>query len=261
MIVVVALFFALALFFIFPPYAIVGPGERGVVVRLGAVQPVVLGEGLHFIMPFVTEVVIMDVKLQKSQTDAAAASSDIQETHSTIALNFRISAETANIVYQEIGRDFKSRVIDPAVQEVVKAVTARYTAVDLITKREKVRTEIMEQLKKRLAVYNISVVDFAIINFEFSKEFSVAIEAKQTAEQLALKAERDLDRIKIEAEQKITQARAEAEGLRLQKQNVSADLIKLRQIEATIKAIEKWDGKLPSVTGGAVPFIDAKSYQ
>jgi regulator of protease activity HflC (stomatin/prohibitin superfamily) len=118
-----------------------------------------------------------------------------------------------------------------------------------------------EQLKQRLMNYGITVDDFAIVDFSFSPQFSDAIEAKQTAEQLALKAERDLDRIKIEKEQKITQAQAEAESLRLQKQNVSPDLIKLRQIEAQMKAIEKWDGVMPRVTGGAMPFVDAKSYQ
>ena len=102
--------------------------------------------------------------------------------------------------------------------------------------------------------------DFAIIAFEFSVEFSKAIEAKQTAEQFAIKAENDLVRIEIEAKQTIERAKAEAESLRLQKQNISKDLIELRRIEAQIKAIEKWDGRLPSVTGGAMPFIDAQKY-
>jgi prohibitin 2 len=110
-------------------------------------------------------------------------------------------------------------------------------------------------------VYNIAVVDFSIVNFKFSPQFTQAIENKQTAEQMALKAQRDLDRIKIEAQQKITSAQAEAESLRLQKQNVSAELIQLRAIEASMAAIQKWDGHLPGVTGsGAIPFIDAKSY-
>lgn len=108
-------------------------------------------------------------------------------------------------------------------------------------------------------VNNIIVDDFSIVNFNFSQIFTQAIEAKQTAEQLAFKAQRDLERIKIEAEQKITQARAEAEALRLQKENISAQLVKLRQIEASLKAIEKWDGHLPKVTGESVPFIDVKS--
>jgi regulator of protease activity HflC (stomatin/prohibitin superfamily) len=243
------------------PFVRIGAGERGVVMNFGAVQDNVLGEGLHFIIPVMQQVVKVDVKVQKSQTDAVAASADIQETRSKIALNYRIQADKANWVYQNIGIQFKDRIIDPAVQEVVKAVTARYTAVNLITKRDKVREEIRDLLKERLFAYFITVVDFAIIDFQFSEQFARAIEDKQAAEQRALKAERDLDRIKIEGEQQVVQATAEAEALRLQKQNITKDLIELRKIEAAITAIEKWDGVLPKVTAGAVPFIDVKSYE
>jgi prohibitin 2 len=111
----------------------------------------------------------------------------------------------------------------------------------------------------RLLSSNIAVDAFSITGFSFSKIFMEAIESKQTAEQLALKSKRDLDRIKIEAEQKITAARAEAESLRIQKENISIDLLELRKIEATIKAIDKWNGILPQVTGGAMPFIDIDS--
>lgn len=258
---VVVTIIVLAVVLVMNPFVKIGAGERGVMMNFGAVQDNVLGEGLHFIVPIMQQVARIDVKVQKSQTDAVAASSDIQETRSTIALNYRILADKANWVYQNIGTQFKGRIIDPAVQEVVKAVTARYTAVDLITKRDQVREEIRELLKERLSAYYIEVVDFAIIDFQFSEQFSRAIEEKQTAEQLALKAQRDLERIKIEAEQKVTQAKAEAEALRLQKANISKDLIELRKIEAAIMAINKWDGVLPKVTAGAVPFIDVKSYE
>ena len=176
-------------------------------------------------------------------------------------MNYHILPEKANWVYQNLGREYKDRIIDPAVQEVVKAITAKYTAVELITQREKVRTEIKELLRQRLVGYNIVIDDFSIVNFKFSQQFTQAIESKQTAEQFALKAQRDLERIKIEAEQKITQAKAEAEALRLQKANITPELVKLRQIEASMKAIEKWDGHLPKVTSGAVPFIDVKSFE
>ncbi len=176
-------------------------------------------------------------------------------------MNYHISPEKANWIYQNIGTEYKERIIDPPVQEVVKAITAKYTAVELITQREKVRSEIKELLKQRLLAYNIVVDDFSIVNFSFSQLFTQAIEAKQTAEQLALKAQRDLERIKIEAEQKVTQARAEAEALRLRKENVTPQLVKLWQIEASLKAIEKWDGRLPKVTSEAVPFIDVKSFE
>jgi regulator of protease activity HflC (stomatin/prohibitin superfamily) len=248
---------AILVFFLFlRPWVQVGAGERGVVLNFGAVQENVLGEGLHFRVPIVQKVVPMDVKVQKSKTNAAAASSDLQEVSSEVAINYHIVPDKANVVYQSIGIHFKERIIDPAVQEVVKAVTARYTAEELITKRPAVSDAMKSTLTERLMAHNIAVDAFSIVGFSFSKAFTEAIEAKQTAEQLALKAKRDLERIKIEAEQKITAAKAEAEALRLQRANISPELIELRKVEANLKAIDKWNGILPQVTGGgAVPFI------
>ncbi|HAM52198.1 MAG TPA: HflC protein [Nitrospiraceae bacterium] len=248
-------------FMILNPFVIVGAGERGVVLNFGAVQPHVLGEGIHFRVPIMQRIIKMDVTIHKSQTDAESVSKDLQDTKSTMAVNYHIAPDQANWVYQNIKQEYTERIIDPSVQEVVKAITARYTAVELITQREKVRAEIKDLLKSRLSSYNILVDDFSIVNFKFSQLFEQAIEAKQTAEQLALKAQRDLERIKIEAEQKVASARAEAESLRLQKENVTPQLIRLRQIEASIRAIDKWDGHLPKINSGAVPFIDMKSME
>ncbi len=243
------------------PFITIGAGERGVVMNFGAVQKEVLGEGLHFIIPVMQKVAKVDVKVQKSQTDADASSRDLQVVSSTIALNYHIDPERSNDVYQKIGEQFKDRIIDPAVQEVVKAVTAKYTADELITKRAAVSIAMKEGLTDRLMEHNIAVDEFSIVNFTFSKPYQEAIEAKQTAEQLALKAEQDLNRIKIEADQKVERAKAEAEALRLQRENISKDLIELRKIEAAMAAIEKWDGVMPKVTSGAVPFIDVKSFE
>jgi prohibitin 2 len=238
------------------PWVQVGAGERGVVLDFGAVQKTVLGEGLHLRIPIMQEVALMDVKIQKAITNATASSADLQEVTSEVALNYHVIADKANIVYQSIGLQYKERIIDPAVQEVVKAITAKYTAEELITKRPAVSEAMKADLTARLMMNNIAVDAFSITGFSFSKIFMEAIESKQTAEQLALKSKRDLDRIKIEAEQKITSAQAEAESLRLQRANISIDLLELRKIEATMKAIEKWNGILPQVTGDAMPFID-----
>ncbi|MBA3035995.1 MAG: prohibitin family protein [Desulfobacterium sp.] len=254
---------AIMVFFMFlSPWIQIGAGQRGVVLNFGAVQKDVLGEGLHFRVPIMQEITLVDVKLQKAETDAAAASADLQDVSSTVAINYHIIPDKANVVYQSIGIHFKERIIDPAVLEVVKAVTAKYTAEELITKRPAVSDAMKLSLTERLLAHNIAVDAFSIVGFSFSKIFMEAIESKQTAEQLALKAKRDLDRIKIEAEQTITAARAEAESLRLQRANISPDLIELRKIEANLKAIDKWNGILPQVTGGgAVPFIGVGDIQ
>ncbi len=246
-IVVVGLFVA------YNSFEVVGAGERGVVFsKFGGVQPGVLGEGLRFKIPFVQTVVPMDVRIQKSETDASASSKDLQTVHSRIALNYHIAPDQASQVYQQVGALFKERLIDPSVQEAVKAATAQFTAEELITRRAEVSGLIKDMLAERLVPRNIVVDEFNIVDFNFSEVFNQAIEAKQTAEQEALKAQRDLDRIRIEAEQKVTEAQAEADAQRLQRETITETLLQLR-------AIEKWDGVLPQVTSGAIPFIDLES--
>jgi regulator of protease activity HflC (stomatin/prohibitin superfamily) len=171
-IVVVVLF----LFFAFKPWAQVGAGERGVVMNFGAVENTVLGEGIHFRVPIMQTVVLMDVQIQKAITDAGAASSDLQDVDLSVALNYHIIPDMANIVYQSIGVEFKARIIDPAIQEVMKAVTARYTAEELITKRPAVSTEMKDALTQRMLESNIAVDAFSIVSFSFSQTFTDAIE-------------------------------------------------------------------------------------
>ncbi len=246
----------LGFLFLMGLYFTIDAGERGVVVRFREVNRVV-DPGLHMKIPFVEDVVHMTVRVQKSTTKTEAASRDLQIVRTTMVLNYNLLAAKVGEVYKSIGinREVAENIINPSVEESFKAASARYTAEELITKREALKTEVRNYLRDRLAPFGINVVELSITDFEFSQEFNRAIESKQTAEQLALKAKRDLDRIRVEAQQKIATAQADAEALRLQRQVISPDLIKLRQIDAQIKAIEKWDGKLPNVTGAAVPFI------
>jgi regulator of protease activity HflC (stomatin/prohibitin superfamily) len=229
-------------------------GERGVVLRFGAVKRVV-AEGIQWKIPFVENVVKMNIRVQKSTTKTEAASRDLQAVHTTLVLNINLQPEKVGEVYKHLKTAYAETVVDPIAKEGFKAAAARYTAEELISKRETLKNEVRDYLRNRLAPFGINVVELSITDFEFSPEFNRAIEAKQTAEQLALKAKRDLDRIKVEAQQKIATAQAEAEALRLQRQAVSPELVRLREVEAQMKAIDKWDGKLPNVTGGAVPFI------
>jgi prohibitin 2 len=232
----------------------IGAGERGVVFsQFGGVKALVLDEGLRFKIPFVETIIPMDVKIQKAETSSNASSQDLQTIDAVIAVNYHIIPPAANQVYQNVGVLYRQRIIEPAVQESMKAVAAQFTAEQLITRRAEVSNRMQDFLAERLQVHNIEVDEFSIVDFGFSEQFNMAIEAKQTAEQNALKAERDLDRVKIEAEQLVTQATAEAESQRLQRETISSNILQLR-------AIEKWDGKLPHVTGGgATPFINLES--
>jgi regulator of protease activity HflC (stomatin/prohibitin superfamily) len=228
----------------------IGPGERGVLLQFGAVQDKVFGEGLYFKIPIVHKVVKMDVKIQKDEIPASAASKDLQIVTSTIALNYHLDPNAVNTIWQELGPNYNTRVIAPSIQESVKAITAKFTAEELITKREEVKEQIKSNLAERLMSRSIIVDEFNIIAFEFSKAFNEAIEAKVTAEQLKLKADRDLERIKIEADQRIADARGKAEAIRIEAQALSqnAKVVELRWIE-------KWDGKVPTYWGNASPFI------
>ncbi|MBO8162879.1 MAG: prohibitin family protein [Brevibacillus sp.] len=240
----------------FQSFTIVEAGHRGVVLQLGAVQPYVLDEGLHFKIPFIQKVIQMEVRVQKSETSQTSASRDLQTVSTTIAVNHHLDANNVNKLYQQVGFEYGSRIVDPAIAESLKAVTAQYTAEELISKRSEVSAKVKEVLSQKLSNYNIILDEINIREFMFSEEYNRAIEAKQVAEQQALKSKLDLERIKIEKEQEITKAQAQAEALRLQKQEVTPELIQLRQIEAQLEAIRRWDGKLPNVTGGTVPFIN-----
>ncbi|TLM63956.1 MAG: prohibitin family protein [Deltaproteobacteria bacterium] len=250
--------FLLLLLLVATPFAVVPAGNRGVLTTFGKVDDTVYTEGIHWRWPIAQKMHLVDVRIQKGEGEGEAASKDMQVVHTKVAVNFHLKPERVTETFRNVGNldAVESRLILPAVQEAVKAATARYTAEELITKRPEVRDAIRMALNERLIKHDIIIDEFSIVNFQFSKSFNEAIEAKTTAEQLKLKAERDLQRIKVEAEQKIASAEAEAKSLAMQKQEVTAELLRLREVENQSKAIEKWDGKLPTyIAGGAIPFI------
>ncbi len=255
----------------FGSFAIVGPGERGVLITMGAVEQISLPEGLNWKIPILQYVQNVDVKTQKYEATATSASKDLQEVTTQVTVNYHLNKDLAYKVFQTIGMDYSDKVIHPAVQESVKATTARFNAEELITKRPLVKQEIEDALKSRLEVYNITQEVVSITEFTFSEKFDLAIEEKVEAEQKAFKAENDLVRIEIEAKQVIAEAKgqagairaraeaeadakkviaeAEAYALRIKREELTSSLIELNKID-------KWDGKLPQFTGGVIPFID-----
>lgn len=254
--------FAVVAFFIIisiiNPFVLIGAGQRGVVMNFGAVQETIMGEGLHFRIPIVQKVEKIDVQTQKLEVKTMAYSKDIQTVESQLALNYHLKTETVNKLWQEVGADYQIRLIDPSIQESVKAVTAKFTAQELIEQRARVKDEIKSELFNRLNKYFV-VDEFSIIDFAFSDEYENAVEAKQVAQQSALKAENDLQRIKTEAEQRIAQARAEAEAIKLQSDAANNDkYINLKALEVQKSAVEKWNGVLPTqmTPNAALPFIN-----
>ncbi len=228
---------------------VVPAGHTGVKVTLGAVGDDVLPEGMHFKVPFVTNVVVMDNRVLKTEVECSSASKDLQTVSSVIALNYRVGKENSASLYKNVGTSFEAIIVNPAIQECVKSVTAKYTAEELITERQLVGDQMKEALQEKIGPYGLDIEVFNIISFEFSEEFNAAIEAKQTAQQNALKAEQDLARIKVEAEQKIEQARAEAEAYRLKNEQITDKTL-------AMEWIDKWNGELPAVSGDGSYLFD-----
>ena len=262
---------------------IVDAGNRGVLLNFGAVDVSrSLDEGIHFVVPVRDNVVQMEVRTQKITEDTVSASQDLQDVSTQVALNYHLDPDNAQVVYRQLGIDYANRVIVPAIQESVKQVTARFNAEELITQRESVKTEIEQQIRARLAAYNIIVDTISITEFEFSPEFVRAVEAKVAAQQRALQAQNELRRIEIEAQQAEARAVGEqqaniarAEGVRqanvLQAQGEAQAITtideQLRQSPSYLEWLksQKWDGQLPLVVGGAgsggsgsgvTPFIE-----
>ncbi|MDJ0574958.1 MAG: prohibitin family protein [Xenococcaceae cyanobacterium MO_234.B1] len=238
------------------PFVIVNAGERGVVMRFGKVQDVVFDEGLHPVIPVVTTVKKLSVRVQKNDMNAEASSRDLQDIKMDIAVNWHIEPTQVNKIFQRVGDEAQIvfRIINPAVSEVVKAATAKKNAEEIITKRTELKQEIDNQLKKRLVDYGIVVDDISLVNISFSPEFAKAIEAKQIAEQEAKRAEFEALKAEKQALAEVNRAKGQAEAQRLQRETLTSQLLQKQ-------AIEKWDGRFPLVLGGegALPFINIDS--
>ena len=238
------------LIIIFGGMGTVGAGERGVKLRFNGITGKVFGEGLYFKLPIVEKVIKFDIKTQKDQTNADAASKDLQTVTSIVAINFHINAEKVAQLYQTVGKEYKERIIDPIIQESVKASTAKYTAEELITKREQVRDDVKLLLKEKLEKVGIVVDEFNIVNFDFSPTFNAAIEAKVTAEQQALAAKNKLEQVKFEAQQAIESAQGKAKAIQIE-----GDALRSTPQIVELRYIERWDGKMPTYWGGANMFV------
>jgi len=235
-------------------FVIVNAGERGVLMQFGKVQKQVLGEGLHVIVPTVYTVKKLSVRVQKQESSAEASSKDLQDVFTDVALNWHIIPDEANAIFQQIGdeKEVVARIIDPAVEEVLKAVMAKYTAEEIITKRGEVKAAVDDSLTLRLVTYHLAVDDISLVHVHFSERFSDAVEAKQIAEQQAKTGEFLALKAVKEAEAKVNLAKGEAEVQRLLRDNLTPELLE-RQ------AIEKWDGKLPLIVGdGGKNLLDLR---
>jgi prohibitin 1 len=224
------------------PFVIINPGERGVLMQFGQVQNQILAEGIHLIIPVVNTVQHLSIRIQKQEISAEAASKDLQNIFTDVALNWHIMPDKVNSIFQQIGDETNiiNNIINPAIEEILKAVIAQYTAEEIITKRGEVKQQLDTALTTRLGSYNIAVDDISLVHIRFSDKFRAAVEAKQIAAQEAKRAEFIALKATKEAEAKVNLARGDAEAQSLLRNILTPELLQ-RQ------AIEKWNGKLPLI--------------
>src|SRR6266571_144185 len=241
---------------------VVEAGHRGVVLYVGAVENRVLGEGIHFIIPFAEQVVPMEVRTLKFQANASAASNDLQEVQTTIALNYHISPNQANIIYQQLGADYADRIIAPTIQESVKASVAKFNAEDLITKRATAKAVIDQSIANTLTARNIVVETVFITDFKFSQAFASQVESKVVAFQKFLTEQNNLKAIQVIANQTVVHAQAAARAnvakANGESQAIQVITVQLKQSPQYLQwlSVNRWNGQLPYAFGsGAVPFF------
>jgi prohibitin 2 len=268
------------MFLIFGSFYIVGAGERGVLLTFGKPTEQPQEPGLHFKIPVVQSVVLINTQTQKYETDASAASSDLQIVATKVAVNYKVNADAVVTLYKEVGAGFETKIIQPATQESVKASTAQFTAEQLITRRDNVKQIIDDTLRERLIKYGIVMETTSITDFDFSAQFNAAIENKVTMEQNSLTEQRRLEMIQFQAQQAIAAANgtaqsvilkanadaearlvvatAEAKALELQNKQVTEGVLQLRSIEVQKEYAQRWNGQLPQTIlgGNAIPLLN-----
>ena len=250
---VIALF---ALVVLLNSFTVVDAGHTGVVVTLGSVNEGVLQEGIHTKAPFVQSVINIANRIQKLEVNTEAFSKDLQSVKTVLAINYRVDTSKSYSIYKNIGADYENVLVVPAVNEVLKATTAQYTAEESVTNRALISDGLVEGLNKKLNELGLYVTDVNIIDFDFSEAFINAIEEKQVAQQKLLKAE-------TEKQTAITNAKAAAEAAKIKAEGDAEANKKLndsltdRVIEN--KKIEKWNGELPRVSGSGGTIIDIGS--
>ena len=248
-------------------------GYKGVLLFWGEAVNVE-NEGLNWVIPIAQDIALVNTQIQKAESTETAASSDLQDVTTTIAVNYRVRADNVLTLYKDLRNDYEIRVINPNIQEALKAATAKYVATQLITERELVKDAFLNVLKSKLSGYGIDVLSVSVTDFKFSPSFTQAIEAKVTAEQDALAAKNKLQQIEYEAQQQVIQAKANATAITtLAQANANATII---QAEGTAQAVQivqeqltpeyiqylyaiGWDGKLPlywvNDENGTAPYL------
>lgn len=233
-------------------------GYVGVKTRFGQVQEDTIQEGLNFKIPFIEGITKIDCRTQKIEYQMEASSKDLQKiSNIKTAVNYGVDKQKANVLYSEIGKDFNSIIVEPAIYETMKSAVANYTAEELVTKRQEVSNLAQETLTNKLKDKGINITSLSMTDLSFSAEFDQAIEKKQVVEQQTQQAKYELEKARVENEKKIENAKAEAEVMKQQNQEITDKTLELKRLEVQQKLIEKWNGQLPSTSlGDNIPILN-----
>ena len=222
-------------------------GYVGVKTRFGEVQDTMINEGLNLKVPYVEKIVKIDCRTQKYEVTTEASSKDLQKIKNIkIVVNYNVDKTKANQLYKEVGINYQTVLIEPAILESIKQGMSQYTAEELITKRSEVADVIINLLKEKLENKGVTITALNITDLSFSEEFDEAVEQKQIVEQETQKAQYELEKAKVENEKKIENAQADAEVMRQQNEQITDNYLKLKEIENQKAMIEKWNGQLPT---------------
>lgn len=228
---------------IFCSFTTIKSGEVGLKTRFGKIVNTSLNEGINFKIPYIERIVKVNIKVQKVELKTESSSKDLQTIKTKLAINYRVSNDKAVSLYKTVGSSYEETILQPAIQESIKAIMSQYTAEQTITLRNEVSDKCLQEIQTRVEKYGIVIDEFNIIDLDFSEAYNQAIEEKQVAEQKVLTAQQELEKTKIEAEKKVVEARATKEANELLNQTLSDEVL-LKQF------IEKWDGKLPETYAG-----------
>ena len=234
-------------------------GYIGIKTRFGQVQDDMIQEGFNFKAPFIEKIVKIDCRTQKYEVTTEASSKDLQKVSNIkIVVNYNVDKSKANQLYKNVGINYQTVLIEPAILESIKQGMSQYTAEQLITKRSEVADVIMNLLKEKLEQKGVFVTALNITDLSFSKEFDKAVEDKQIVEQETQKAQYELEKAKVENEKKIENAKADAEVMKQQNKEITDEYLKLKELEVQQKIVEKWNGQLPTTTSDTIPFLNIK---
>lgn len=248
----------------------ISAGYVGVVRQFGAVKPNVLHPGIHMVAPWIQSVEHVHIRLEQIDAETGAASKDSQEVRTKVAVSYSLDPAYVAAMIQEAGsrENLEQTTIRAGILESVKAVTARYTAEDLLLKRSEVKTAMQDtlnafidqSLKPKRLDQLVLIANVAVVNFDFSDVVTKAIEDKVKEQQTAIQRRTRAD---TEAYEKMKAADADAykekaEGeARAFKIAKEGEAIRSNPSIIQLRYAERWDGVLPRMTGGgSIPFIN-----